>query len=193
MITREQYKVRIEVLGQELAHIHIYLEAISEIIEQSNVHFNVYKKYHEFFSRVYYSFYDQLIHGISRVHDGGKKSLSIVKLLEKNLESYDDDLTAQEKTILDGIKNNPIGKKIIKIRNALGKAHLDDKVSTDIKIREKFYEENKSTLAEKKSYVALLDQALCLLINRLDQPIMCFVVNTLIRSQIRKMFENLSR
>ena len=56
-------------LGSELSKIHILMSALDELAIQDKENDIVHINYREFFELISYSFWDALIHGISRCHD----------------------------------------------------------------------------------------------------------------------------
>lgn len=191
-IDKIKYEEKINVLGKEIRQARILILALHEMIEQSNATFAVYEKYYTFFSLVYYSFYNEIIHAVSRLHDTSRDSLSIIKMLNENIE-FDDDLSANEKKILDQIQSNDSCENIKVMRDKLGKAHLDGKVSINPAKQKEIYERHKIELNDITKYINLLVKALEILSQRLDQSIAHFLLpNTPIRREIREMFEHLS-
>ena len=180
----------INVLGEQIYKVHILMLAIREIIQQSNLNFDVYKKYYDFFDLTYRSYWDELIHNVSRLQDMSRDSISIVKILNRNIE-IGDEKSVYEKDILKKIQDFGVSEKIKVLRDKLGKAHLDGKVSINIEKQNKLWDENKTALKDVCEYIELLTKGLEVISCRLDKPIFFTKPNTPIKRQIVELFNDL--
>ncbi len=182
---------QLEVLELEVVKIHHILDALREIIKQSKDCFIVYKKYHTFFSYTYYAFYNEVLHGIHRLHDTSRDSLSIVKILI-TLSGLDDNFSEDEKIILDKIKTHSLNKKINTLRNKLGRAHLDGKASLNKNKQNVVFEKSKVSLYEIEEYLELLQKGIETASYRLEQPRWLNRSRSEINLEIRQIFKVLA-
>ncbi len=192
MFDKTKYENKIDVLGEEIAKLNILIFAIKEMIKQSEECFEVYKKYNDFFYLTYQLYHNELIHGICRLQDRSRDSLSIVKMLEENIKNHNDKQSRQEKKVLDQINECDVSEKIKALRDKLGRAHLDGKVSINLDKQKKLYEENKIELKDNERYIELLTKALELLSDRLQKPMHFVSPLSSISREIRELFHALS-
>lgn len=192
MSTDSSHITELDVLGQEIAKAHMKIRELHVLIEQCDANFDVYTKHHEFFYSVYFAFFDELIHTISRLHDTSRGALSIVLVLEEYIKSYPHDAQfEEERTILEEIENHPTRTKIKNLRNKLGKAHLDRTIAMNPKKQIDFYGSNKTDLKSIYKYLQLLTRALELISQRFDKPTWYLPSNTLDALKIHHLFASL--
>ena len=178
----------IDVLGSEIARVHTLIAAISEIVKQCNLNAEVYKKYSKFFDDVYYAFYNELIHTVSKLHDKSRDSLSIVRMLQANKDKK----SIREEAILQQICEHDAYKKIKIIRDKLGRAHLDAKISINPGKQRELYEAHKIALKNIAEYIELMTEALETISERLDIPILLSKPSVPIKREITEIFNELN-
>jgi len=127
----------IDLIGSEITYLYIHITAIREIIKQSKVHFEIYKKYFEFFHPTYEAFHHELIHRIFRLTDTHSKVTSLPHLLKEHNRPD----KAKEVT------NHSTLNKIIQIRHTF-LAHKNKKSSLSQNKVNEFYSKNETTLDE---------------------------------------------
>jgi len=189
-MNKRKLEREVSVLSEQISNAHILILEISEIINQFNLNFDVYKEHCNFFTRHYNLLWNELIHNISRLQDATPGVVSIANILERNMK-LDDKMVGRECKIFEKIKESDTGKKIKVSRNKLNKAHLDGKASINPEKQRKLWEKNKTKLGDVATYVELLTKGLEVISFRLDIPIWLFKPNTSIRRNIRKLFKDL--
>lgn len=182
---------QLEVLEQEVVKIHHILDTLREMIKQSNNCFIVYKRYFNFFSFTYYAFHNEVLHGIHRLHDTSRDSLSIVKIL-MIFSEMNDSFSEREKIVLDEIKSHPLNNKIKILRDKLGRAHLDGKISLNKKKQDLLFEKSKVSLYEIEEYLELLQNGIEIASYRLKQPRWLNRSRSEINLEIRQIFKVLA-
>ena len=145
----------IDAIGIELTELYGLLYAFDEWVKQVSADFDIHKLYYTFFNLILCALYDQIIHAFSRIYDEAEGSLSIVKILKKNINYYNDNESLQEKIILEEIENSVVGNKIKNLQNKLGRVHLDHLISRDIELKEFFDYANFTKKALECLYVRL--------------------------------------
>ena len=191
-MNKSKLEKEVDALGQEISKAHILIFALSEIIKQSNLNFNIYKKYWGFFSLSYNLFWNELIHNISRLQDTSRDSLSVVKVLKRHVYDIDDEKSNQEKEILEKIEKSDTNKKIKRLRDKLGKAHLDGKISINPGKRHDIWKKNKETLGNIVVYLELITQGVEIISCRLDETILLLKPYDLIKKHIKNLFNSLN-
>ncbi len=191
-LDKSKYEKQLITLGQEIATCYTTLEIIKELFKQFKENDEIFQKYSLFLYSTYFAFHDQLIFNINRLHDESRDSLSLLKLLKKNLQQYGDNNSEEETKILKTIKNNIVYEKSKKLRNKYGKAHLDRKVSINEEKRKKIYEENKIKHQEYYNYIKLLEKAKNILYRRLGIICLEMTIQDHTPQQIKKLFKVLA-
>jgi hypothetical protein len=162
-------KEEIDVLGIEIANSWNLLYALDRLIVLINEQPDVYNKYNEFWYMVYCSFYDALIFSICRLQDKSRDSLSINKIYMR-LEKAGC-MTDQEKEIFNEIKNCDMRTILLDIRDRLGRAHLEGKLSINIKKQKELRDQSKITCKDFSNYLEILTRALEILSVRCSENI----------------------
>lgn len=189
-IENQKLEKEINVLSEEISRAWILLESFNALRLHSGLNIDVYSEYSYFFYTVYTSFYNEFIYSVSRLHDSSKDSLSIVKLLRRCVACNP---TVQEEEILDSIAKNSTGKKIKEIRDKLGRAHLDSKVSSNLEKQKRILKECTIELVELQKYLKLLTEALETVSLRLSKPLLLLRPHDYIAHDIRRLFEKLNK
>jgi hypothetical protein len=174
-----------DILAQKITKIYMNLDAYEEIINQCHLHPNIYKKYFLFLEYTWHAYFNEVIHGISCMFDKNSDTLSIVQMLQKYRVSKTD-------YFLKAMQESKVHKYTKTIRNKLGRAHLDYKISIDTTKQEELYKSINLTIEELYCYLDLLKEALSALAKTLDIPTTYLRPLPTIRSQIRSLFEELS-
>ena len=147
----------IDLIGSEISYLYIHIGAIREIIKQSNVNFEVYKQYFNFFYHSYEAFHNELIHRICRLTDKDYSTTSLRNLLT-NRSKPDEDKKETYLDILKRITKHDTLKKIHLIRHNF-LAHKNKNLSREQNIVNNFYKKNEFDLSEIEQYIRLLVQA----------------------------------
>lgn len=190
LFNREEYQKKLDALANELQTPYICFVALKELKKLFDENYDVYQKYNQFLYYTYYAYYDQLIHSISKLIDTSKGSLSIIKILNSNIQ-INDERAKEEQQILSKIESNPTYNKLKTIRNKLNRAHIDGKIAINIEEQSRTYEENKLELIDIEKYTLLLTKALEALFLRLDISITLFKPNVSIKKELQELFKNL--
>lgn len=165
---KKEYDKTLIILASELLTARVTLEIIKKLFNKFKTNNKIYEKYGSFFYFIYFTFHDQLIFNINRLHDGSNGALSIIHLLKSNINRFKDKQSSDEKKILKKIKCHPVHQKSKILRNKLGKGHLDKKIFSNEKLRKKIYEKNKINTKEYFNYIQILIEAINILHQRIN-------------------------
>lgn len=191
IMDKQKFKKEIDILEQELSSAYCWFYAFRGIQEHLNLNTKTYEQYSNFFYTVYLSFYNELIHNVSRLHDTSKDALSLLKILRKLKEH--EIITEQERKLFDQIEGSEIKNKIMIIRDKLGRAHLDGKCSINSEKQNNLYEKCMIEPIELLNYLRLLLEALRTIALRLDQHTVLLEPYSTISSEIKEIFQKLSK
>lgn len=190
LMSKKKLEKEIDAIARDVSNAWSYLYAIRELLDQANINKNTYKKYQHFFDATYIAFYDELIYALNRIHDSSRDSLSLINILKKLAQAGM--LTSEEAEMLARIEQDTTRKKVKKIRNKLGRAHLDGKVSTNLEQQDRLQKECAIEMNEFAAYIELLKKALEIISERLDKPLCLLKPLVPIRTEIRELFRKLS-
>lgn len=187
MTDKKKLENEIDLLSAEISDARIRLHALDGLIKQFEKYPGVYENFSSFFYLYYDGLFKELIHGISRLQDETKNSLSVVKILER-FKDENSEQSKLEASILKKIKESHINSKIKKLRNHYGIAHLDERYCLSYEELLKIHKQNKIDIKNVVSCLQVFTRALEIISCRLDIPLWLQPPQTSIRRELRELF-----
>jgi hypothetical protein len=148
---------KVSQLREDIAYIHMF--AINHI-ESSELVDDLYER-----------FWASAIFSACCFIDSSPGSMSIMKLLDHNLNTYNDSISINERDILEKIRLSKIPSKLKNLRNKLGRAHIDKVIAINRQKQQHVYEKNKLHVAALRQFSGLVDRALEILSQRSSKPV----------------------